>query len=56
MKEKLKKDDKKPYSLINREIKKFEIFIKISSGISLYGISQLIFLDRTITMHNFDYW
>ena len=55
MKEKLKKDDKKPYSLINLEIKKFEISIKIWSGISLYGISQLMFLEGTITIHNFDY-
>ena len=53
MKEKLKKGEKEPYALINRQMKKFEISIMISGGISFYGLSRLIFLEGT--MNNFAY-
>ena len=53
MKKKLKNGEKEPYELINRQIKKFELSVMISGGISFYGLSRLIFLEGT--MNNFAY-
>ena len=50
---KLKNEEKEPYDLINRPMKKFEDSIMIAGGISFYGLSNLLFLDGT--MNSFAY-
>ena len=50
---KLKNEEKEPYDLINRPMKKFEDSIMIAGGISFYGLSNLLFLDGS--MNSFAY-